>query len=92
MATKVNISTLTPAQRKALAAKVLKLRQSGKPWDGPTGICREVGLSGAPVGRQLLREVGKADLIRKTYDHKAAAARRKAQAKPAPKRQPKVKA
>jgi len=82
--TKVNVGTLSKADRKKLATKIVALRKKNVAWDGPKGICQELGISGAPVGRQLLREVGQETMISKTYDHKAAANARSA-AKPAPK-------
>jgi hypothetical protein len=45
----------TDAQRKALAAKILRMREDGTPWDGPNGIVAQGIVSGAPQGRALLR-------------------------------------
>ncbi len=57
---------LTPEQkeRKALAEQITKLRAEGKRWDGDEGICKTVGIKGAPVGRALLREFGHADQVK----------------------------
>lgn len=82
MATKQNLSNLSKAQRSALAKRIVKLRDKGVAWDGPKGICEQLGIAGAPVGRQLMREVGAGAKIAATYDHKAAAAKRKGAAKP----------
>jgi len=74
---KLNVGTLSKADRKKLANRIVQLRKKGMAWDGEKGICAELGLSGAPVGRTLIRELGKGDMIAATYDHKAAAAARK---------------
>ena len=83
--TKINVGTLNKADRKKLATKILALRKKNVAWDGENGICAQLGISGAPVGRTLLREVGQAQLIKPTYDHKAAANKRSA-AKPVAKK------
>jgi len=86
MASKINVSNLSKAQRLALAKRIVKARDKGQAWDGPKGICATMGIAGAPVGRKLMREVGADAKIAPTYDHKAAAAARKAATKPAKKR------
>ena len=74
---KVNVGTLSKADRKKLATRIKAARAKGQAWDGEKGICVEMKISGAPVGRQLLREIGQDGMIAKTYDHKAAATARK---------------
>lgn len=49
---------LTPAQRKALAQKVIRARVDGTKWDGDGGICQTLGVKNALVGRALMREFG----------------------------------
>lgn len=68
------MSTMTKAQRKALAAKVAKAREQGKSGDD---IREEFGdfLTG-PVRRALLREFGHDAVIAKSYDRAEAKARR----------------
>ena len=86
MAAKVNLSNLSKAQRRALATRVAKLRAKGMAWDGEKGICAATGISGAPVGRQLLREynlVEKAGGIAPSYDRAAAKAAREKEARKA---------
>lgn len=86
VATKINLSNLSTAQRRALATRIAKARAKGQSWDGPKGICETMGLSGAPVGRKLLREyklVEKAGGIAPSYDRKAAKAARESEAKKA---------
>lgn len=66
----------TDAQRKALAARILKMREDGVPWDGATGIVAQGIVSGAPQGRALLRafavrkgkRVATGNGIAKSYD------------------------
>jgi hypothetical protein len=54
----------TAAERKALAQKIIKLREAGTKWDGDGGICDQVGISGALVGRKLMREFGAGEQIK----------------------------
>jgi hypothetical protein len=55
--------------RRRLAEEVARLREQGKPWDGLNGICERVGISGAQMGRKLLTEIGRDDLIvKQNYD------------------------
>jgi hypothetical protein len=55
--------------RRRLAERIATLREQGKQWDGPNGICATVGISGAPLGRRLLRQIGRDDLIvKQDYD------------------------
>ena len=45
------------------------MREQGKEWNGPSGICEQVGISGAAIGRTLLREIGRDDVIvKQDYD------------------------
>src|SRR4051812_45261640 len=55
---------MSPAQKKKLAAEIIKLRAQGVRWDGEGGVCERVGVKTALVGRALMREFGKADLIK----------------------------
>jgi hypothetical protein len=52
---------LSPAQRKALGKRIIALREQGVKWDGEGGICEQVGIKTALVGRALIREAGKGD-------------------------------
>jgi hypothetical protein len=60
------MTSMTKAQRKALATKVAKAREAGKSGDA---IREEFGewLTG-PARRALLREFGYGSLIAKSYD------------------------
>jgi hypothetical protein len=66
----------TDADRKALAKKILAMREDGTPWDGPNGIVAQGIVSGAPQGRALLRtfavrkgrKVATGNGIAKSYD------------------------
>lgn len=72
--TQGSISELTDAQRKALATKVIKARESGQPWDGENGIVNDSRfplVKSAQVGRKLVREGGKAEIIQRSYDRAA---------------------
>ena len=79
MPTTTNPTTMTKAQRKALAAKVAKARK-----DGATGaqMREQFGdwLTG-PVRRTLLREFGHDGVIGASYDRAEARAKREAAAK-----------
>jgi hypothetical protein len=56
---------LTPAQKKALAKQIIALRSAGVAWDTPgTGVCAQVGIRNALVGRAILREAGQGDMIK----------------------------
>jgi hypothetical protein len=55
---------MTTAQRKAAATKIAKLRDQGIAWDTPeTGVCAQVGIRTALIGRALLREFGNGGMI-----------------------------
>lgn len=58
------IAGLTDNQRKQLAGKIARLKKQGVKWDGPGGICDQVGIGSALQGRELLREYGNADMVR----------------------------
>lgn len=69
-----NLGTLTEAQRKALAAKIVKARTDGQSWDGEDGIVNDDRfplIKSAQQGRKLVREVGKGEIIAKSYDRSA---------------------
>jgi indole-3-glycerol phosphate synthase len=55
---------LTEAQKKKLAAQIIRLRESGTKWDGEGGVCEQVGIRTALVGRALMREFGAGDAIK----------------------------
>jgi len=91
----------TPAERKALsaeqklAAKIAKLRDSGKPYDGANGICAMPGMPKSAIRcRALLRKHSlDAKRIGPSYERTPAfraaeSARRVPTAKPAAKRTP----
>jgi hypothetical protein len=95
----------TDVQRKALAARILKMREDGTPWDGPNGIVAQGIVSGAPQGRALLRafavrkgkKVATGNGIAKSYERtpefrQAESERRTAKAEPTPPPTPKPKA
>ncbi len=92
----------TDAQRKALAAKVLRMREDGTPWDGPNGIVAQGIVNGAPQGRALLRafavrkgkKVTTGNGIAKSYERtpefrQAESERRTAKVEPKPEPKPK---
>ena len=58
------ISELSSAERRKMAAEIKQLRKDKVPWDGPDGICDQLGLGSALQGRNLLREFGGENLIR----------------------------
>jgi hypothetical protein len=72
------MTSMTKAQRKALAAKVAKAREAGKSGDA---IRAEFGefLTG-PERRKLLREFGYGGAIKPSYDREAAKKAREAAA------------
>lgn len=89
------IAELTEAQRKALAASIVKARSNGQSWDGDAGIVNDKRfplISSAGQGRKLLREAGKAEMIAKSYEAMRDGSPRKgyvkATAKPAAKKAP----
>ena len=47
---------MTKAERKAAAVKIAKLRKDGVKWDGDGGICEQLKIRTALVGRAILRE------------------------------------
>jgi hypothetical protein len=55
---------MTAAQRRAKAKQVIALRERGVRWDGSGGICEQVGIATALVGRALMREFGAGDAIK----------------------------
>lgn len=56
---------LNPTKRQQLAKKVAKARADGMPWDGEGGIREQYpDITSAGVGRNLLKELGRDDLIR----------------------------
>lgn len=79
------LDDLTDAQRTKLANRVLKLREKGVAWDGPDGICEQVGISSAVVGRKLLKEAGGEDMIRERTVNGGAKATKASTKKSAPK-------
>lgn len=77
------LDELTERQRAQLAARVLKLREQGVPWDGDEGICATVEhVTSAPVGRRLLIEAGGESMIRERSVN-GGSAKKKAPAKKA---------
>lgn len=58
------IASLSESQRKKMAGTIAKLKRQKVKWDGPGGICDQVGISSALQGRELLREYGNDDLVR----------------------------
>lgn len=58
------IASLPESKRAAMAKKIAKLRTQKVKWDGPDGICAQVGISSALQGRELLREYGNEDMVR----------------------------
>jgi hypothetical protein len=79
------IAGLSDAQRKKLAGQIVRLKKQGVKWDGPDGICEQVGISSALQGRDLLREYGNADMVRERSTSNGGGSRAKAKAKPAAK-------
>lgn len=72
--TAASLDQLTEAQRKALAASIVKARESKQPWDGENGIVNDDRfplIKSAGQGRKLLQEAGKAAMIAKSYDRAA---------------------
>jgi len=57
-------SGMSPAQRKALASKIIALRAKGTRWDGVGGVCDQTGIRTALVGRALMREFGAGNAIK----------------------------
>jgi hypothetical protein len=51
-----------------LAARIANLREEKVPWDGDGGVCEQVGIPNAVVGRKLLRSIGRGDLIGESYE------------------------
>jgi hypothetical protein len=85
------IASLSDAQRKKMAGQIARLRKQKVKWDGPDGICEQVGISSALQGRELLREYGNEDMVRERQvssggsRSKSKASASKAKAKPAAK-------
>jgi hypothetical protein len=83
MATTTDLTKMTTAQRKALAAKVAKDKKAGMSGQGMRDKYGD-WLTG-PVRRTLFREFGHDTLIAGSYDRGAARAKREAAAKAAAK-------
>lgn len=69
-----SLDQLTDAQRKDLAAKIVKERENGRSWDGDNGIVNDARfplIKSAGQGRKLLIEAGRKAMIAKSYDRTA---------------------
>lgn len=66
-----SIASLSATERKALAKAVVAARAAKQPWDGENGIVNDDRfplIKSAIVGRKLVREAGKGEIIAKSYN------------------------
>lgn len=76
------VSSLSESAKKALAKKIATMRKNKEKWDGKGGICDQLDIPNALVGRQLLRDYGDDSLIR---EKSSGGSTRKSASKPKPK-------